>query len=117
MVFLQWNSLEYLSIVDMMNMGKASSIGYQTIGWYTLTTTIASIIGLVSVLIFKPLFDEGVIEGKSTTTVMLGCNQEGYYLTELADGTIACPHESGEDMDFSFSELTNTLVKKLPVNG
>ena len=101
-----------LSIVDMMDMGKASAIGYKTIGWYTLTTAIASIIGLISVLIFKPLFEEGSFEKSTTTMVSMGCNEVGFYMTELEDGTIACVEGSGADIDFTFSDLTNTLMKK-----
>jgi len=101
-----------LSIVDMMDMGKASAIGYKTIAWYTTTTAIASIVGLVSVLVFKPLFEEGSFEKGGTTTVMMGCNEAGFYMTELEDGTIACVEGEAPDADFSFTELTNTLMKK-----
>jgi len=101
-----------LSIVDMMDMGKASAIGYKTIAWYTTTTAIASIVGLVSVLIFKPLFEEGSFEKGGSTSVMMGCNEEGFYMTELEDGTIACVEGNGPDIDFTFTEITNTLMKR-----
>jgi len=38
-----------ISVVDMMSLGRASSVGWKTIGLYTLTTLIASVIGLIAI--------------------------------------------------------------------
>lgn len=39
-----------ISVVDMMSLGRASSVGWKTLGLYTLTTVIASIIGLLAIV-------------------------------------------------------------------
>lgn len=46
-----------ISILDMMTVGKAGSIGWKTIAVYLLTTIIAAILGIISVVLFKPLFE------------------------------------------------------------
>lgn len=48
-----------LSMIDMMSVGRASSVGGITIGLYFLTTLVASILGLISIICFQPLFDSG----------------------------------------------------------
>ena len=92
-------------------VGKASSIGYLTIGFYTLTTAIASTIGLIAVVIFKPTFDQGDHEKNDVTTVMLGCNTEGFHIAEQEDGSLMCK-EMGEspETDFTFTDLSNSIV-------
>ena len=42
-----------ISVVDMMSLGRASSVGWKTLGLYTLTTAIASVIGLIAVRSFN----------------------------------------------------------------
>ena len=79
-----------LSVVDMMSMGRASSVGGLTIGLYTLTTLIASILGLISIICFQPLFDQGDFDTHTPTgKVQLACN-EGEYLTQMTDGSVEC---------------------------
>ena len=48
-----------ISVVDMISMGRASSIGWKTIGLYTMTTLIAATIGLLSILMFEKFFEQG----------------------------------------------------------
>ena len=48
-----------VSVVDMMMMGRASSVGVKTIVRYTVTTLIASVIGLISILSFQSKFNRG----------------------------------------------------------
>jgi solute carrier family 1 (high affinity glutamate transporter) protein 2 len=101
------------SVVDMMGMGRASTIGYKVIGLYLLTTLIASIIGVISILSFKGLFEQGFFEGAADPQVTLGCNAEGSFITEMSDGSLMCS-DSGtdEDMRFFFNDITNSLVGK-----
>lgn len=94
-----------VSIVDMMMMGRASSVGIKTIVLYTLTTLIASIIGLISILSFKGLFDEGEFEGENTAYVALGCTAEGSLLTELDDGSLMCMADANATSPFTQFEI------------
>lgn len=101
-----------ISVVEMMTVGKAGSIGWKTIGLYLLTTVIASIIGIISTLAFKPLYNEGEFTQAGPAMVQLGCNAEDSYITEGADGTLTCM--SGAEMDdtkFIISDLSGAFVK------
>merc|ERR1712048_1091822 len=92
-----------VSVVDMMRMGRASSVGVKTIVLYTITTFIASTIGLISILAFKGLFDEGDLdEDSGKAFVSLACSQEGSFLTENAvDGSIMCMPNGSESPEYS----------------
>lgn len=79
-----------LAIVDMISMGRASAIAMKTLGMYLLTTLIASTIGLISILIFKPLFDRGEFDEDEKSFVSLFCNNAGEMITEMDDGTLQC---------------------------
>lgn len=48
-----------VSVVDIMRLGRASSVGVKTIVLCATTTLIASTIGLISILVFKGLLKQG----------------------------------------------------------
>jgi Na+/H+-dicarboxylate symporter len=102
-----------LSMVDMITAGKASAIGYKTIGMYLLTTVIASILGLISTLSFMRFFQEGDIAGVGPSYVSLGCNAANSLLTESSDGTVACSTNFSEESSrFILADLSGSLVTK-----
>lgn len=85
----------------------------RVVGVYLLTTVIASVIGVISIISFKGLFEQGFFAEGAAPQVTLGCNAEDSFLTEMSDGSIMCSESgSDEDIQFSFSDLTNSLVKK-----
>lgn len=97
----------------MMNVGRAGSVGWKTIVAYTITTLIASILGIISILIFKPLFTQGSFDPASPATVTLGCTEEGYYLTEQADGNVQClmSESTSEMTQFYIDDITGSFVQ------
>ena len=102
-----------LSVVDMMSVGRASSIGWKTIGLYILTTLMASIIGLVSILCFKSLFDVGSFEDSVSGKIQLGCEEEGSYFSHGVDGSVVCTANLTESMTdyFFITDVDGTFVK------
>jgi len=100
-----------LSMVDMMNAGKASTIGYKTIGMYILTTVIASVLGLISTLSFMKHFQQGNIEGPGPAYVSLGCSAGNSLLTESSDGSVACSTDFTEESSrFILEDISGSLV-------
>lgn len=79
-----------LSVVDMMAVGQASSVGGKTVGLYLFTTLVASVIGIITIVIFKGTFRTEPIENNSLARVQLGCTDEGSYLTHDENGEISC---------------------------
>lgn len=78
-----------LSVVDMIRAGKASSVGVLTIGLYFLTTFLASLEGLISVLMFKSAFSDSNIDPELVLPeVLIRCpiddivSNNATYLTE-----------------------------------
>ena len=51
-----------IAVVEMMGLGRASSIGWLTIGLYLLTTIAAAILGCISIAIFKGLFEQKIFD-------------------------------------------------------
>lgn len=94
-----------VSIVDMMMMGRASTVGVKTIILYTCTTLIASIIGLISILMFQSLFTQGEFGSESTAYVSLGCTEEGSLLTESMDGSVMCMADANTTSPFTQFEI------------
>ena len=102
-----------ISVVDMMSLGRASSVGWKTLGLYTLTTVIASIIGLVAIVAFNGRFKEGSYDVPAPAYVKLGCDAAGEYLTELGDGSIQCLSEESSELDnlFIIDDISGTFQR------
>mmetsp|Transcript_28661 Transcript_28661/g.51888 ORF Transcript_28661/g.51888 Transcript_28661/m.51888 type:complete len:243 (+) Transcript_28661:512-1240(+) len=97
----------------MMSLGRASKIGWTTIGLYLLTTIVASILGIICIAMFQSKFTSETFEEDPPTVVTLGCNSDGSFVTEGADGTLSCSSSSPseEDILFLFDDVTGALVK------
>lgn len=107
-----------VSVVDMMMMGRASSVGVKTIVLYTMTTLIASTIGLISILSFKGLFDEGEFDETSKAYVQLGCTAEGSLLMEDSmDGSIMCVPDANETSMYSQFEIIDVSASLARADG
>jgi len=100
-----------LSVVEMMSIGRTSSVAGVTILLYFMTTVIASIVGLFSILCFQNFFVEGEFEDRDPDYITLSCQREGYYLTEANDGSITCADDSSGNMQFIIDDISNTFVK------
>jgi len=94
-----------VSVVDMMKLGRASSVGVKTIVLYTLTTLIASTIGLISIVAFRGFFTQGEFDEGSKAFVSLGCTAPDTLLTEMADGSLMCLPDANETSPFSQFEI------------
>lgn len=90
-----------LAMVDMLQVGQASSIGWRTCGLYFFTTLVAALEGLVAVLIFQPWFRRpvaleaatGLATSLTTKGIQLGCGGGGALdkvVHAFANGTLAC---------------------------
>lgn len=101
-----------VSVVDMMSVGRAGSIGWKTVVLYLVTTLVASFAGIVSILSFKGLFTQGEFDNKQPPTVRLGCIQEGMYLTENNDTSITCSFDESEASEFLIDDISGTFVKE-----
>jgi len=101
-----------LSVIDMMSVGRASSVGWKTIGLYLLTTLLASILGLISIVSFQGLFDQGEFAVSAEQRIQLGCDAvEGSYLTHAANGSVVCTANLTDDMSsyFVITDVDNTF--------
>lgn len=102
-----------ISVVDMMSLGRASSVGWKTIGLYTLTTAIASVIGLICIVLFKGKFEEGSFEMMDPAFIKLGCNNDGEFLTESDDGSVSCMVGSEDEANtlFVIDDISGTFQR------
>ena len=62
-----------LSVVDMMTIGRASSVGWKTIVVYITTTVVAAVIAVIAIVCFKGLFKKGAVAQADDVQVTLGC--------------------------------------------
>lgn len=82
-----------LAIVDMMSQGQAGVVGGKMVGFYILTTTLASVVAMLYIASFQGLFREGDIDEdnmNAPSTVQLGCGDSGSYLAHGSDGSVIC---------------------------
>lgn len=101
-----------ISIVDMMSLGKAGSIGWKTIALYLMTTLIASVIGIIAIVAFLPLFQTANFSTKAEATVMLGCTAPGSFMTETSGGNLVCMENPDiENSTFIIDDLTGSFVR------
>ncbi len=103
-----------ISIMEMMTVGKAGSIGWKTIGLYLATTVMASILGILSIVSFKGLFEQGEFDDAKPATVSLGCNEEDSFLAEMDNGTVVCTtnYLSDNDIQFRIVDVSASFVTK-----
>eukprot|EP00934_Nitzschia_sp_Nitz4_P005054 Nitzschia sp. Nitz4//scaffold539_size5834//2416//4052//NITZ4_009200-RA/size5834-augustus-gene-0.14-mRNA-1//1//CDS//3329554135//5044//frame0 len=95
-----------ISVVDMMMIGRASSVGVKTIVLYTITTVLASIVGLISIAMFKNSFDQGVFDEETIPLIQLGCTNEDALLMESADdGSLMCVDAANASSPFTQFEI------------
>jgi len=102
-----------LSMIEMMQVGRASVVGGKTVGLYLLTTFVASIIGIIAILVFKPLFKTEDIDSYIESRVQLGCEAEGSYLAHNMNGSVFCAAGNltdGVSNYFTIEDLDNTFV-------
>ena len=100
-----------LSVVDMVSLGRASSVGVSTIVLYLGTTVIASIIGIISIFCFKGLFTEGTFTDPGPATITLGCDIDGYLLAEMPDGSVTCSNSSSSASAFTIVDISKTFAR------
>eukprot|EP00980_Cylindrotheca_fusiformis_P013187 scaffold3351_cov80-Cylindrotheca_fusiformis.AAC.2 len=87
-----------LSIADMMAVGRASTVGVKTIALYLFTTVVASILGVISIMIFKPLFETADAVEESQSRFQLGCNvRGGDFLVHDSNGNVLCTGNLTDD--------------------
>eukprot|EP00980_Cylindrotheca_fusiformis_P021992 scaffold8866_cov71-Cylindrotheca_fusiformis.AAC.1 len=87
-----------LSIVEMMAVGRASTVGGKTIGLYLFTTLLASIIGIISIMIFKGLFETSDEIEEDKARFQFGCNETGdHFLARDNTGNVFCAANLTED--------------------
>jgi Na+/H+-dicarboxylate symporter len=103
-----------ISVMEMMDVGKASSIGWKTIGLYLLTTIMASILGILSTLSLKGLYMEGEFDTSGAPMITLACNEEGSFLTEGDNGAISCSADYTDmnDIKFAIDDLTGSFSRR-----
>jgi Na+/H+-dicarboxylate symporter len=104
-----------LSMIEMMSVGRASAVGGKTVLLYLVTTFVASIIGIISILCFKGLFKTDFVEPNVESKIMFGCGgEEGSYLTHDTIGSVFCTAANlTDDMSnfFTIEDVDNTFVK------
>lgn len=107
-----------VSVVQMLEMGRASSVGVKTIVLYTTTTLIASTIGLISILAFQGLFTQGEFEEGSQAFISLGCTEPGSLLTEsMNDGSLVCVSDINATSPYSQFEIIDVSANFARAGG
>jgi len=101
-----------LATVEMLSMGKASSIGWKTIGAYFLTTGFASVFGAISTIIWSRFYTSEDLPVVGPPLIQLGCNAVGSFLVESLDGSVSCTSNilSSENADFVINDLSGTFA-------
>mmetsp|Transcript_1432 Transcript_1432/g.2482 ORF Transcript_1432/g.2482 Transcript_1432/m.2482 type:complete len:545 (-) Transcript_1432:178-1812(-) len=104
-----------ISVVEMMGVGKASSIGWTVIGLYLTTTVMAAFFGSMSTLMFMGLYtDESSETESSPPYVQLGCSNPGFFLAEDIDnGSVSCSDQYATDdpnINFIIEDIAKTFV-------
>eukprot|EP00596_Hydrurales_sp_CCMP1899_P005490 CAMPEP_0119039346 /NCGR_PEP_ID=MMETSP1177-20130426/8761_1 /TAXON_ID=2985 /ORGANISM="Ochromonas sp, Strain CCMP1899" /LENGTH=439 /DNA_ID=CAMNT_0007003073 /DNA_START=139 /DNA_END=1458 /DNA_ORIENTATION=+ len=81
-----------LAVLEMLDVGKASAIGWKTVVVYLSTTLAAAIWGVLIATAFKPLFTEvSQPSGSQPKFITLGCNSgSAGHISESTDGSLLC---------------------------
>lgn len=84
-----------------------------SIGKFAHALFFQSVLGIIAILAFKPLFTQGTFAPKPPPTITLGCDMDGSYLTEFADGSVACSmaNSTSTATHFIIEDLTGSFVR------
>lgn len=102
-----------LSMVDMMAVGRAGAVGSKTVGLYLFTTLLASVIGMITIMVFKGLFKVKDVESGGDFRVQLGCDSEGGYLAhDSVDGSVFCSANLTDNQSsyFHIEDIDGTFI-------
>lgn len=93
-----------VGMADMLAVGKAGVIGWRTALLYLFTTIVATVEGMLWVLLFRPLFGNRSTEKTiEPAEFAFGCEQPGYYLTHSSNGSVSCAFDSLYESNKTFS--------------
>ena len=98
-----------ISVMEMMKVGKASSIGWKTLGLYLTTTVFAAILGILTTVSVKGLYEVGAFETAGPAMITLACNEAGSFMTEGDNGALTCSSNYTDDANIKFA--INDLTK------
>jgi Na+/H+-dicarboxylate symporter len=103
-----------ISVMEMMKVGKASSIGWKTIGLYLLTTICAAILGIITTLSLKGLYETGSFEVRGPAMISLACNEDGSFMSEGDNGALTCSSNYTDDSTIKFviDDITGAFSRK-----
>lgn len=103
-----------ISVMEMMKVGQASSIGWKTIGLYLLTTVFASILGILTTLSLKGLYAEGEFDTRGPAIISLACNEEGSFMSEGDNGALTCSsnYTDIDNIRFAIDDITGAFSRK-----
>mmetsp|Transcript_28564 Transcript_28564/g.42039 ORF Transcript_28564/g.42039 Transcript_28564/m.42039 type:complete len:671 (-) Transcript_28564:164-2176(-) len=102
-----------LAIADMASQGHDRHVTQNVFLLFATTSFMAAMSGAVSILSFRRLFHE-VDDSSVTSTdayIELGCNKNGTFLAQRANGTVLCSDEPSENATvFSIEDFSHPLV-------
>jgi Na+/H+-dicarboxylate symporter len=103
-----------IAVVEMMAVGKASSIGWYVTGLYIATTVMAAFFGTMSTLMFRGLYSTENFPASSPPYIQLGCTMDGYLLAENDDGSVTCSADYLSDdpnVNWVIDDVSKTFTK------
>ncbi len=104
-----------ISIVEMINVGKANTIGWFVIFMYLFTTVVAACFGVAGTLLFKNKYASEVIEDEAGPAyIQLGCSDPGFLLAQGLNGSISCSADyttEDSNVNFIINDISKTFMK------
>jgi len=104
-----------ISVMEMMQVGKAGSVGWKTIVLYLVTTVMAALFGIMASIIMMPLYKQGTLYDLPPPTMTLGCMGEdgGSLLTTDANGNVYCSaNYTEDDVNTQFAIVNSPFLEK-----
>jgi Na+/H+-dicarboxylate symporter len=103
-----------ISVMEMMKVGKASAIGWKTIGLYLLTTIFASILGIITTVSLKGLYETGEFDTVDPAMISLACNEAGSFIAEGENGALTCSSSYTDEANIKFviDDITGAFSRK-----
>ena len=89
-----------ISVMEMMKVGKASSIGWKTLGLYLTTTVFAAILGILTTVSVKGLYEVGAFETAGPAMITLEEKMHGVVALLQKSGSIGSPRLPGLQATF-----------------
>lgn len=107
-----------VSVVDMVMIGNALTVGRNAIVLYATTTILGATIGLISILSFRDFIKPQEFQEETMALIQLGCTEPNSLLMEnITNGIVSCVPSANASSPYTQFEIVDQTAGIIITSG